>query len=353
MPENKKYKIFFKKDKKTTEKIKKKIDKYGFCVIENVLSKSIVNSLVKELKAANNKINNNIQNIINCEKKGISAKEIYKKNLAHLRLQKNKHRPPKAVHDLIWMPKFAKAMSNSNILELIKLILDDHVRLSQFHSKIIKSNKQKKIFYLDTFKTPRIAGSDKYLRDWHSDWPHDPWGGGITAKTNIGSIKEPFPDVIMSLTLIWYLSDVKEIGGTIVVPGSHKRKKSPRSSKVNLNKPLKDEITISANSGSVLIQDSRLWHSPPPSSTDEDRIAVINRWSPWWMSINDYAYDCITNVSCRPLSKREFKKMPKKLQPLMVHLTPDLKENLTNKIINRSYLSVKRSVKKINKKFKI
>ena len=232
------------------------------------------------------------------------------------------------------MPKFAKAIARSNILELIKIILDDHVRLSQFHSKIIKSNKQKKVFYLDTFKTPRSSGSDKNLRDWHTDWPHDPWGGGITAKTNIGSIKEPFPDITMSLTLVWFLSDVKKTGGTIIMPGSHKRKKSPRSSNINLNKPLKNEITISANSGSVLIQDSRLWHSPPPSSTEKDRIAVVNRWSPWWMSINDYAYDCITNVICRPLSKSEFQKMPKKLQPFMVHLVPDLKENLTNKIIN-------------------
>ena len=100
----------------------------------------------------------------------------------------------------------------------------------------------------------------------------------------------------------------------------------------------------------MLIQDSRLWHSPPPSSTEKDRIAVVNRWSPWWMSINDYAYDCITNVICRPLSISEFKKMPKKLQPFMVHLVPDIKENLTNKIINRSYLSVKKSIKKIKKK---
>jgi len=192
-------------------------------------------------------------------------------------------------------------------------------------------------------KTLRPSGSDKNLRDWHTDWPHDPWGGGPTAKTNVGNIKEPFPDVTMSLTLIWYLSDIKNVGGTIVVPGSHKRKKSPRSSNINIYKPLKDEITISAMSGSVLIQDSRLWHSPSPSSADKDRIAVVNRWSPWWMSINEYAYDCITNVICRPLSKKEFKKMPKKLQPFMVHLIPDLKENLKKEIINRSYLSIKNS----------
>ena len=111
MPENKKYKIFFKKEMKIKEKIKKKIDKYGFCVIENVLSKATIKSLIKEIKAAHNKINKNIQNIIDCEKKGISADEIYKKKLAHLRLQKNKHRPPKAVHDLVWMPQFDKAIS--------------------------------------------------------------------------------------------------------------------------------------------------------------------------------------------------------------------------------------------------
>ena len=108
------------------------------------------------------------------------------------------------------MPKFAKAIASSNILEFIKMILDDHVRLSQFHTKIIKKQKQKRFFYIDTMKTLRPTGSDKNLRDWHTDWPHDPWGGGPTAKTNIGSIKEPFPDVTMSLTVIWFLSDVKK-----------------------------------------------------------------------------------------------------------------------------------------------
>ena len=228
------------------------------------------------------------------------------------------------------------------------MILDDHVRLSQFHTKIIKKQKQKRFFYIDTMKTLRPTGSDKNLRDWHTDWPHDPWGGGPTAKTNIGSIKEPFPDVTMSLTVIWFLSDVKKKRWNYRYTRFAQKKKSPRSLNINLYKPLKNEITVSASSGSVLIQDSRLWHSPPPSSTDEDRIAVINRWSPWWMSINEYAYDCITNVICRPLSKKEFKKIPKKLQQFMVHLVPDLKENLKKEIVERSYLSIKNSKTKKN-----
>lgn len=346
MSKNKKYKVFLNKEKNTKELIKKKINKYGFCIVENVIPKSNINFLIKELKLADKKINENIQTIMDCEKRGISAEEIHKKKLAQLRVQKNINRPPKAVHDLVWMPKFAKAIANSNILEIIKTILDDHVRLSQFHTKFIRKQKQKRFFYLDNMKTLRPKGYDKNLRDWHTDWPHDPWGGGPSAKTNVGNIKEPFPDVTMSLTLIWFLSDVSKFGGTFVVPHSHKRKKSPRSLNIDLYKPLKEEISISAKPGSVLIQDSRLWHSPPPSSTDKDRIAVVNRWSPWWMSINEYAYDCITNVICRPLSKREFKKMPKKLQPFMVHLIPDLKENLTKEIINRSYLSIKNSKKK-------
>ena len=43
---------------------------------------------------------------------------------------------------------------------------------------------------------------------------------------------------------------------------------------------------------------------------------------------------------CRPLSKKNLK-IPKKLQQFMVHLVPDLKENLKKEIVERSYLSIK------------
>ena len=60
----------------------------------------------------------------------------------------------------------------------------------------------------------------------------------------------------------------------------------------------------------------RLWHSPPPyNNKGIERISVVNRWSPWWLSINDYAPDCSYDVVCRPLSEGEYKKMPSKLKP--------------------------------------
>ena len=92
------------------------------------------------------------------------------------------------------------------------------------------------------------------------------------------------------------------------------------------------EIQISSKSGSVLIMDSRLWHSPPPyNNKGTERISVVNRWSPWWLSINDYAPDCSYDVVCRPLSEGEYKKMPSKLKPFLVHLCPSMKENIQRK----------------------
>ena len=146
--------------------------------------------------------------------------------------------------------------------------------------------------------------------------------------------------------MVWYLTDVdNEKGGTFCLPKSHKSNKNPRGIRDNipLTMPLKDEIQIKAKAGSVLIQDSRLWHSVATQLNNKsgDRVAVVNRWAPWWLAADDYAPDSRFNVVCKPINKFEFKNLPKKLQPLMQHLCADLKEYLNEKLIKRSATSVK------------
>jgi ectoine hydroxylase-related dioxygenase (phytanoyl-CoA dioxygenase family) len=61
-------------------------------------------------------------------------------------------------------------------------------------------------------------------RHWHSDWPHD-----IGAGTHSGHVSQPFPDVCMALSTVWYLTDVGPYNGsTMIVPGSHKDLRNPR-----------------------------------------------------------------------------------------------------------------------------
>ena len=66
--------------------------------------------------------------------------------------------------------------------------------------------------------------------------------------------------------IIFYLNDVDEkSGGTWVIPGSHKDKRTPEAQKDNitLTAPISGEMQVRSRAGSVFIQDSRLWHSSP------------------------------------------------------------------------------------------
>ena len=60
-------------------------------------------------------------------------------------------------------------MSQSIVLDVIKSLLDDHVRLSQIHPKIVKKQKlNKNIFITDLYGLPRIISGTKNTREWHA-----------------------------------------------------------------------------------------------------------------------------------------------------------------------------------------
>ena len=147
-------------------------------------------------------------------------------------------------------------------------------------------------------------------------------------------------------------------GGTWVVPGSHKDKRTPRGpdDKINITASIPGEMQVQAKAGSVLIQDTRLWHSSPLHNFSKlDRVAVVTRWYPWWLAIDDYAPNSRYNVVCRPISLNEFKKLPKKLRPMMRHLCPFEKETIQKTILKRSKKAVLRTkwgYNQLKKKYK-
>ena len=122
----------------------------------------------------------------------------------------------------------------------------------------------------------------------------------------------------------FYLNDVDEkSGGTWVIPGSHKDKRTPRGPKDNitLTAPISGEMQVRSRAGSVFIQDSRLWHSSPLHNfSNKDRVAVVSRWCPWWLSADEFAPKSRFNIVCRPILKKEYHSLPKNLKPLMKHL---------------------------------
>ena len=302
----------------------------GFCVIEDIVPKKEILNVRTEIKNAQKEINKNIENIKKLIKtKKYSEIELIKNKKIKLRSLGREGRLAKPVNDIVWMPKFSNYLGDNALTKFSKKLLDDHIRIAQIHPKIIRSNFNehfyKPIMGNDIFGMPRLYRGPILARDWHTDWPHDPSAsGGSNPNENIGFIRQPFPDVTMCLVIIFYLNDVDEkSGGTWAIPGSHKDKRNPRSpkDKIILTAPIKGEIQIEAKAGSVFIQDSRLWHSSPLfNSSNKDRVAVVSRWCPWWLSIDEFAPKSRFNIVCRPLNKREFLKLPKKLQPYMKHL---------------------------------
>ena len=182
-------------------------------------------------------------------------------------------------------------LANPVTTAVARHVLDDHLRIAQLHTRHVKNDdafiKNKGV---DEFK--KMRGSEK--RGWHTDWPHDLSAyGNKDPNHNVGCIRQPFPDVAMCLVMIWYLTDTDEnSGGTWVVPGSHKDKRNPRgpADDMTVTAPIPGDMQVTAPAGSVYIQDSRSWHaSAMHNPSGRARVAVVNRWCPWWLSVDDFA----------------------------------------------------------------
>ena len=346
-----KYILDYRKHKSSDLKFKVQnlINQIGFCVIDNLIDRKL-NIYVEEIKRAKKRTKFNTELFKKLLDKKFSEKDIL--NYPNLEVRKSKfsNRKCKLVNDIFWLQKFSNQLGNKNFTNIIKFILDDHVRIGQIHSRYTKAEgikPSKTIFKNDDFGLPRVISGNKNSRDWHTDWPHDPWAyGGGKKSENIGCIKEPFPDLIMGLVAVHHLSDPGELGGTWVVPGSHKSGISPRHKNFSYIKAFKDEFQVKVKAGSVYLQDTRLWHSAPVlGETFSERAIVVSRWYPWWLQIDDYAPSSRFNIVARPLSKRDFESLPKNLRPYLLYLCNEKNENINDALVKRTKLNLKKSFK--------
>ena len=319
------------------------LSRYGFCVIDNVIPTSQVETIRHEVKTAQSIIARNtkaLRDLLGPD--GLNKQELLKNptaaNKVELRLVRRVGHPPKLPNDIVWMRQYAQHLANPFVTAVARHVLDDHLRIAQLHLRIIEASRPD--------GTPGGFGAVKYRgradsREWHTDWPHDLSAyGRDDPGRNVGCIRQPFPDITMCLVMIWYLTDVDEnSGGTWVVPGSHKDKRNPRgpSDGITVTAPIPGDMQITAPAGSVYIQDSRSWHaSAIHNPSGRERIAVVNRWCPWWLSVDDYAPNGIDNSVCRPLSHPEYLALPTELQPLMRHLCPDEQDTLQQPVLDRA-----------------
>ena len=54
-------------------------------------------------------------------------------------MTKYRNRKSKLVNDIFWIQKFSKYLGKKTVTDVIKFILDDHIRIGQLHPKSSKA----------------------------------------------------------------------------------------------------------------------------------------------------------------------------------------------------------------------
>ena len=327
--------------------------RYGFCVIDNVIPTDEVAAIRAEVDRAESTIASNMAAIRGwlaqhpgSAESVAATKAVLEAAPANIELRPVRRvgLPPKPPNDIVWLPQYARHLAHPTLVGTAKRVLDDHLKIAQLHLRPIAAGDG---------DTPGGFGRAQYrgradTREWHTDWPHDLSAYGADRPLeNAGCIRQPFPDVAMCLVMIWYLTDVEaDSGATWVVPGSHRDGRNPRGPDdgITVTAPIPGDMQVTGKAGSVFLQDSRTWHASAMHNTSgRKRVAVVNRWCPWWLSVDDYAPGSVFNTVCRPLSQAEFRALPSDVQPFFRHVCPDEHDTLQQPVLDRAGAAARRN----------
>jgi len=147
--------------------------------------------------------------------------------------------------------------ASRRMLDFVESLFGPHVRISMF--------------------TGIVNGRGIPRGAMHSDWPFN--------QRSAAHIPAPYPDTLIHIVTMWMLTDfTEENGGTIIVPGSHKRPCHPFDEESL--RPSAGEIQLTGKAGTVAAFDARLWHSVAENRSDHDRVAVLVRYAPWWLNLD-------------------------------------------------------------------
>ena len=61
-------------------------------------------------------------------------------------------------------------------------------------------------------------------------------------------------------------------------------------------------MQVVAPAGSVFIQDTRAWHCSAMHVPEGERMAMVNRWAPWGLSVQDFGGGHVGYVSSHATS---------------------------------------------------
>ena len=162
----------------------------------------------------------------------------------------------------------------------------------------------------------------------HADWPFNQ-----DAKAHI---RAPYPDVLMNMVTMWMLTDYTVAnGGTIVIPGSHKRHEAPRmGTAFDPMATYKGEVQLQGKAGDVGLFDARTWHSIAPNVSRKERIGVIVRYVPWWLNLQplrpgtrDRQQIVEANegkdAKVEPVPLSIYNQLPESAKPLVYHMVDE------------------------------
>lgn len=183
-------------------------------------------------------------------------------------------------------------------------------------------------YYRISHVTGSINGPGSKRAVVHADWPYNQ-----DAKARI---RAPYPDVLLNMVTMWMLTDYTvENGGTMVIPGSHKRHEAPRKdSALDPMAAYPGEVQLQGTAGDVGLFDARTWHAISPNVSAAERIGVIVRYVPWWLNLGplrpgsrDRMQIVEANdgkdakVEALPLSA--YRTLPEAVKPLVYHLVDE------------------------------
>ncbi len=156
---------------------------------------------------------------------------------------------------------------------------------------------------------------------------------GPFAPCFAGHFRRPFPDTVVTLRAFWFLTPfTQENGATFVVPGSHRMHTLPHIEglDVNTRATYPTEVQAVGKAGSLMLWDTRLWHTTGINHSDEDRVFMSMAYVPWWFNLepdrdgsvqNQYMLNQNGQVKRGvPLIPEDvYQSLPEKAKPLFLH----------------------------------
>jgi len=165
----------------------------------------------------------------------------------------------------------------------------------------------------------------KERSNMHADWPFN--------QNNVCHFPAPYPDRMAHATALLMISAfTEENGGTLVIPGSHRRNTNPTDKNSGYDEfaEYPDEIRVTSPGGGLLLMDSRTWHCSPANNSSESRVCVALRYAPWWLNLealdpeSELRKQWVDEPGLREndqarIPREAYEQLPEKAKPLLRH----------------------------------